>query len=54
LFEWDEEDLFYKRDTGTAQKGDRKAYEKIKKLVPGVRGWTVFQSPEDQLTIFNK
>lgn len=53
-FTWDEEQLYYLKKEGNHEKGDSKAWAKFEKLVPGLRGLTVFERPEDQLTIFNK
>jgi len=35
----DEEDIFYQRRTGTAEKGDRKVFNKVKKVLPVLNGW---------------
>jgi len=35
----DEDKIFYQRRTGTAEKGDRKVFNKIKKVVPVLNGW---------------
>ncbi len=54
FFTWDEEQLYYKKREGRHEKGDSKAWAKFEKLAPGLRGLTVFENPEDQLTVFNK
>ena len=35
----EEDKIFYQRKTGTAEKGDRKVFNKIKKVVPVLNGW---------------
>ena len=53
VLEWDEEDLYYQRKSGSHEKGDRKAYAKFEKIAMGLRGLAMFNTPEDQLTVFN-
>ena len=35
----DEEDIFYQRRTGTAEKGDRKVVAQLKKIIPVLNGY---------------
>ena len=35
----DEDKIFYQRRTGTAEKGDRKVFNQVKKVVPILNGW---------------
>ena len=50
----DEKDIFYQRDTSTAEKGDRKIIHKIKRTLPIVDGIMSTMSPEEKIKFLQK
>ena len=50
----DEEDIFYQRRTGTAEKGDRKIVNKIKRVLPIVDGIMSTLTPEEKIKFLEK
>jgi len=50
----DEEDIFYQRRTGTAEKGDRKIVNKIKRVLPVVDGIMSTLTPEEKIKFLEK
>ena len=50
----DEEDIFYQRRTGTAEKGDRKIVTKIKRVLPVVDGIMSTLTPEEKIKFLQK
>ena len=50
----DEEDIFYQRRTGTAEKGDRKIVTKIKRVLPIVDGIMSTLTPEEKIKFLQK